>query len=99
MANNQLETAPTTVVLIMTAFATVDYALRALKAGAYDFVRKPFDPDDLARKISEVLHGDYRWSALRSSALSRHADRFSDAAMAAGVAAWTSGMQRPFHAA
>jgi glycosyltransferase involved in cell wall biosynthesis len=45
------------------------------------------DPDDLARKINSILHGDYGWSALRSSAMSRHAKRFSDAAMAAGVAA------------
>jgi glycosyltransferase involved in cell wall biosynthesis len=45
------------------------------------------DPDDLARKINAILHGDYGWSALRSSALSRHAERFSDEAMAAGVAA------------
>jgi len=49
------ETSPTTVVLIMTAFATVDYAIRALKAGAYDFVKKPFDPDDLARMVEKAL--------------------------------------------
>jgi len=49
------ETSPSTIVLIMTAFATVDYAIRALKAGAWDFVKKPFDPDDLARLVEKAL--------------------------------------------
>jgi len=39
------------VVIIMTAFATVDTAVQALKDGAYDYVTKPFDPDDLSHMI------------------------------------------------
>jgi len=39
------------VVIIMTAFATVDTAVQALKDGAYDYVTKPFDPDDLSHLI------------------------------------------------
>ena len=31
----------------MTAYASVDTAVRALKAGAYDYLVKPFDPDEL----------------------------------------------------
>jgi two-component system, NtrC family, response regulator AtoC len=49
------EGAPSTVVIIMTGYATVDYAVRALKHGAWDFVKKPFDPDDLSRLVSKAL--------------------------------------------
>lgn len=38
-------------VIIMTAFATVDTAVQALKDGAYDYITKPFDPDDLSHLI------------------------------------------------
>lgn len=40
-----------TIVIIMTAFATVDTAVQALKDGAYDYITKPFDPDDLSHLI------------------------------------------------
>ena len=39
------------IVIIMTAFASVDSAVRALKDGAYDYITKPFDPDDLSHLI------------------------------------------------
>ena len=39
------------IVIIMTAFATVDTAVQALKDGAFDYVTKPFDPDDLSHLI------------------------------------------------
>ncbi len=40
-----------TVVIIMTAFASVDSAVQALKDGAYDYVCKPFDPDAVTHII------------------------------------------------
>ena len=39
------------IVIVITAFATVDTAIQALKDGAYDYVTKPFDPDDLSHLI------------------------------------------------
>src|SRR5574338_86572 len=37
---------PDTEVVMMTAYATVQDAVRAMKQGAYDYLPKPFDPDD-----------------------------------------------------
>ncbi len=39
------------IIIVMTAFATVDTAVKALKDGAFDYVTKPFDPDDLSHLI------------------------------------------------
>jgi len=40
-----------TIVIMMTAFAAVDTAVQALKDGAFDYVTKPFDPDELSHLI------------------------------------------------
>lgn len=42
------------IVIIMTAFATVDTAVQALKDGAYDYITKPFDPDELSHLIKNA---------------------------------------------
>ncbi len=39
------------IIIVMTAFSSVDTAVKALKAGAFDYVTKPFDPDDLSHLI------------------------------------------------
>ncbi|MDJ0522366.1 MAG: sigma-54 dependent transcriptional regulator [Planctomycetota bacterium] len=45
------EAAPDLTVIIMTAYASVETAVNALKAGAYDYLVKPFDPDELSHLI------------------------------------------------
>jgi DNA-binding NtrC family response regulator len=42
-------------VILITAFATIDTAVEAIKSGAYDYITKPFDPDDLAITIKNAL--------------------------------------------
>ena len=43
------------VVIVITAFATVDTAGRALKEGAYDYITKPIDPDYLDHMVDKAL--------------------------------------------
>ena len=45
---------PETQVLIMTAYATVDNALDALKLGAFDYLAKPFDPAELFHLLDRI---------------------------------------------
>lgn len=43
------------IVIIITAYAAVDTAVDALKNGAFDYVTKPIDPDDLSHLIRNAL--------------------------------------------
>jgi DNA-binding NtrC family response regulator len=43
------------IIVIMTGYASVETAVRALKDGAYDYITKPFDPDDLAHVVHKAL--------------------------------------------
>jgi DNA-binding NtrC family response regulator len=42
-------------VIIMTAFATVDNALKAMKQGACDYITKPFSIDELEIMLSSIF--------------------------------------------
>jgi two-component system response regulator HydG len=42
-------------VIIMTGYASVETAVTALKNGAYDYISKPFDPDDMAHTVHNAL--------------------------------------------
>ena len=42
---------PELTIILMTAYASVESAVSAMKAGAYDYIVKPFDPDDLSMLI------------------------------------------------
>jgi DNA-binding NtrC family response regulator len=42
-------------VVLITAYADVNLAVRGLKSGASDFITKPWDNDELVRKLKDVL--------------------------------------------
>jgi len=42
-------------VIMMTGYASVDSAVTALKNGAYDYITKPLDPDDVAHLVRNAL--------------------------------------------
>ncbi|MGC8684942.1 MAG: sigma-54-dependent transcriptional regulator [bacterium] len=42
-------------IIIMTAYATVDTAVRAIKEGAYDYLMKPFDPEEMSITIKKII--------------------------------------------
>ncbi len=46
---------PTIVAVVITGYATIDTAVEAMKAGAYDFLPKPFAPDELRIIVSRAL--------------------------------------------
>ncbi len=46
---------PRVAVIMVTAFASVDTAVRALKQGAFDYVVKPIDPDQLSHLVRRAL--------------------------------------------
>jgi DNA-binding NtrC family response regulator len=43
------------IVIMMTGYASVDTAVTALKNGAYDYVTKPLDPDEIAHLVKKAL--------------------------------------------
>ncbi|MDR4509041.1 MAG: sigma-54 dependent transcriptional regulator [Candidatus Brocadiaceae bacterium] len=43
-----------TVVILMTAYGTIETAVEAMKKGAYDYIIKPFSPDQIEILISRV---------------------------------------------
>jgi len=43
------------VVIMITAYASVDTAVQALKEGAFDYVTKPIDPDYLSHLVSNAV--------------------------------------------
>lgn len=46
---------PHQVVILVTAFGTISLAVDAVKKGAYDFIEKPFDNDDLLLKVKRAM--------------------------------------------
>jgi DNA-binding NtrC family response regulator len=49
------EASPETAVVVMTAFGTVETAIQAIKAGAYDYIPKPFKLDEVRIVVQRAL--------------------------------------------
>jgi len=49
------EKSPETEVILLTGFGSVDTAVEAMKAGAYDYLTKPVDPDDLVITLKKAV--------------------------------------------
>jgi DNA-binding NtrC family response regulator len=49
------EVDPEIAVIVLTAYASVDTAVRALKDGAFDYVTKPVDPDELSHLVRRAV--------------------------------------------
>ncbi|MCC7535060.1 MAG: sigma-54-dependent Fis family transcriptional regulator [Deltaproteobacteria bacterium] len=65
----------TATVIMMSAYGSIDLAIEAMKAGAYDYVSKPFKPDELVLALKkaeerEALRRENR--ALREQLLKEH---------------------------
>ena len=69
---------PSVPVLIMTAYGSVDTAVRAIKAGAYDYLVKPLDLDDLQAKLGRAIEASRlrtQVAQLRTAVADRYASR------------------------
>ena len=49
---------PLTKALMMTAYASTDTAVKAIRLGAMDYIPKPFTPDELRSKVGLALAGE-----------------------------------------
>jgi NtrC-family two-component system response regulator AlgB len=54
LLNKCREYFPTVTVVLMTAYASVDTAVSAMKAGAYDYLVKPFTPEQLEHLVERI---------------------------------------------
>jgi len=60
----QQEQIPTRVVVI-TAYGTIERSVEAMQLGAADFVRKPFEPEDIRKVINRTLSQEEPWTDKR----------------------------------
>jgi len=67
---------PSVTVVLMTAYGTVDTAVSAMRNGAYDYIVKPFTPDQLEHLIQRI--DEYRRLRAENSKLQETVDALSD---------------------
>jgi len=48
--------APATYVIVITAYGTIEMAVEAMKAGAHDFVMKPFKSEEMVNVLNKIKH-------------------------------------------
>lgn len=62
------EKSPPPQVILMTAYSTVSDAVEAMKRGAFDYIEKPFDPDDVLLTVALALQASRRIGVQRAAA-------------------------------
>jgi two-component system, NtrC family, response regulator HydG len=72
------EVSPETPVVMITAYAAVPDAVSAMKLGAYDYIAKPFDPDDVALVVARAI--EHRRRSLSEATARKAVTQDSDAA-------------------
>ena len=58
---------PETLVIILTGHASVESAIESLRRGAYDYLRKPFEPEELLTTVENALERKRAEEALQKS--------------------------------
>ena len=51
---------PETVIIVITGYATVEHSIEAMKSGAFDFIPKPFSPDQLRVTVLKAIDAIHR---------------------------------------
>lgn len=46
---------PDTVIIVITGYATIEHSIEAMKKGAFDFIPKPFAPQDLRVMVAKAI--------------------------------------------
>jgi len=70
------ENSPDTVVLVITAFASTETAVETMKAGAYDYVTKPFNLDEIRITVKNI--SDKILLETRVKELQQYADEYQN---------------------
>jgi len=76
LLENITKRTPQTFVIMITAFASIETAIAALRKGAYDYVLKPIDFDDILHRIKRLL--EHRALSLENSLLRQEINRTYD---------------------
>ncbi|HLF19888.1 MAG TPA: sigma-54 dependent transcriptional regulator [Bacteroidota bacterium] len=76
LLNEVIKKTPQTFVIIITAFGSLETAIEALRKGAYDYVLKPLNFDEILYRIKKLL--DHRKLSLENSLLRQELNRAYD---------------------
>jgi len=85
------ESSPEALVIMITAFGTVDVAVQSMKAGAFDYITKPFNRDELHLTVAKALQ--FRGLSVENRRLK---DALSSKADFRTIVGSSKGMERVF---